>query len=523
MSRWRTAVLALAPLLVLPACSPGRTPPAVAPTTAPADPSAVVVTVDGSTPIATVDERFLSVGLDVAQVSGGRFWDPAGGVDPSATAGGGREVEPYDLGRRRLVTLLSELAPAYLRLGGTASDSTYVDIEGTTGGVPPDGFDEVLTAGQWDAVMGLVRRSGLDAVVTLDAGPGARDAAGVWREDRAEAVVRRAVERGDPVAAWALGNEPNYFGLNFGGPGPTAFAADYRRFRAVVDALDPDALVLGPATALWPGRGELFPVLEEFLAAGAGTVDVVTWHYYPQQSERCPARFVPAEPDRALDPTFLSEFDVRASWVGQRAAAAGGRPVWLEETGNAQCGGQPGLSDRYLAGIWWLDQLGRAARHGQQVVVRWNVSGADYGLLREPDLDPNPDYWNSLLWRRLMGRTVLEATPPAEWPTVVVYAHCTPGRQGSVTVLVLNLDPQHPVSLRLEGVGNSPLDAYVLDAAEPLGREVRLNGRTLALVGDRVPALEPVRLTRASFEVPAASYAFVRAPGAGAPACGGAR
>ncbi|HEX8950204.1 MAG TPA: glycoside hydrolase, partial [Polyangia bacterium] len=87
---------------------------------------------------------------------------------------------------------------------------------------------------------------------------------------------------------------------------------------------------------------------------------------------------------------------------------------YIDETGNAQCGGAPGISDAFAGSLWWLDELGRLARRGTPVVVRQSLSGADYGLLREPSLDPRPDYFASLLWRRLMGRRVLAvaAAPP---------------------------------------------------------------------------------------------------------------
>src|SRR5215831_9876015 len=72
----------------------------------------VDVAVDTSAVIATVDERFLSVAVDTAELVGGVFWDPAG----TAVA---QPVPAYDFTRPRLRALAGELAPAYLRIGGT--------------------------------------------------------------------------------------------------------------------------------------------------------------------------------------------------------------------------------------------------------------------------------------------------------------------------------------------------------------------------------------------------------------------
>src|SRR6516225_1838177 len=63
---------------------------------------------------ATVDERFLSIAVDIAQVVGGKFW--TAGV----TANGGMgPVQPFDFTRSRLGNLVKPLGPAYLRVGGT--------------------------------------------------------------------------------------------------------------------------------------------------------------------------------------------------------------------------------------------------------------------------------------------------------------------------------------------------------------------------------------------------------------------
>ena len=85
---------------------------------------------------------------------------------------------------------------------------------------------------------------------------------------------------------------------------------------------------------------------------------------------------------------------------------APGKPVWIGETGGAQFGGEPGISDAYLGGLWWLDELGLAARSGVEVVVRQTLSGSNYGLIDDKTLVPRPDYWNSWLWKRLMGQEV---------------------------------------------------------------------------------------------------------------------
>lgn len=71
--------------------------------------------------------------------------------------------------------------------------------------------------------------------------------------------------------------------------------------------------------------------------------------------------------------------------------------VGLGETGHAQCGGQPGISENLISSFCWLDPLGKMARRGQPVVVRQTLLGGDDQLLDEETLEPTPDDWASLL------------------------------------------------------------------------------------------------------------------------------
>lgn len=134
--------------------------------------------------------------------------------------------------------------------------------------------------------------------------------------------------------------------------------------------------------------------------------DVMSWHYYPQQSSR--GRFANrrASEKRLLKPRHLDSVQKQARRVVKNAR---GRPVWLTETGHALYGGEPGLSDTYLSSIWWLDQLGLLAREGVSRVFRQSLVGSDYGLLDQNTFQPRPDYYASFLWKRLMGNMVFRA------------------------------------------------------------------------------------------------------------------
>jgi heparanase 1 len=263
--------------------------------------------------------------------------------------------------------------------------------------------------------------------------------------------------------------------------------------------------------------GEIRAFYPEFMSLGAANIDLVTWHYYPQQSGRCPFRSREAEPGLLFDPENLDEVAVWAAAVeAERTQRAPQIPVWLGETGHAQCGGEPGLSDAYEASLWWLDQLGLIARRGQPVVIRQTLSGGSYGLIDEATLAPNPDYWATLLWRRLMGPVVLAAT--SDDTTVRVYAHCAAGRPGAVTLLAINLDAKQAAVVSAD-IGSSA-ELYLATAETPAARTMSVNGSELAVDGDGAP-VEPVSRPGATsrIELPPLSFAFVVVPDADAASC----
>jgi heparanase 1 len=250
----------------------------------------------------------------------------------------------------------------------------------------------------------------------------------------------------------------------------------------------PESRFTGQASAHWPVLGEplsfLFRFQESYLKHSGELIDLVAWHYYPQQSRREPVASRRADPARLLSPENLDE---AAYWADQiitmRDRYAPGKPIWLGESGNAQAGGEPGVSDVYIGGLWWLDQLGLLARKQHQVIVRQTLSGSDYGILEDHTLEPRPDFWNSLLWKRLMGTEVFAAQAFGEnVGRLRVYAHSSaPGAGGDVTVLAINLDHQRSVEITFPELSGSSWQVYRLNAPDVLGKIIYLNGEALKL------------------------------------------
>jgi heparanase 1 len=502
----------------------------------------VRIAIDRERSLGRTDRRFLSVAIDTSQLVGGHFWSPSGKVEVGR---GSERVPPLDLTRPELVARAKALGPAYLRVGGTEADYVYYAVGAASSSQRPSEYELELDEPTWNSLTDFARAAGFELMFTINAGPSARDEDGAWLPDNAERLFEYAAARGDSVAVWELGNELNGYWFIHGlrhQPSGAQYARDLWSFRHALARHFEDAKVAGPASVYFPGVGEPlfdgFDFLPEALEAGGPALDIVTWHYYPEQSRRCPIATRRAHPGQLLAPAELDEVDHWASRLEQlRDAYAPSARLWLGETGPAQCGGEPGLSDRYASGLWWLDQLGKAARSGHAVVIRQTLVGSDYGLLDGETLEPRPDYHNCRLWRKLMGQVVLDAQVSPGNPYVRAYAHCSAELAGAVTLLVLNLHPERAARVEIAD-GPPELLIYALSAPALDSERLYLNGTPLARgANDQSgraddPAQSGTDLQGrwvanegTAWMLPPASYTFFELPSSGTgrdvPACDG--
>jgi Glycosyl hydrolase family 79, N-terminal domain len=456
--------------------------------------------------IGSVDERFQSYNIEMVEVTGGLFWKPYGTVDEGVDRGIVSERKPTDLGNARLRRLAAALSPAFLRVSGTAANTTYVAAP-SDAPTAPAGFKNVLTARQWQDVVGFSRAVDAPIVTSFAIGVGTRDAAGVWQPEQARRLLAATRSMGGRIAAVELMNEPDLATIGGAPSGydAAAYARDFAVFSAFMKREAPDVVILGPGTNGDPPDAALF-------AASAPGIDAVSYHFYGAVSARCGG---PRTPETALADAWLSQTDqALVSYRLLRDHLTPGKPIWLTETAESACGGNR-WSATFLDTFRYLDQLGRLARAGAQIVMHNTLAASDYGLLDEQTFAPRPNYWAALLWRQLMGTTVLDSGAPSE-PGLHLYAHCLRGSSGGVTLLAINTDRNDARTLILPDAS----ERYTLDAAALQGVAVRLNGDTLALGDDdRLPRLTGVRSPAGSVALPPATISFLAIPDAGNGAC----
>jgi hypothetical protein len=457
--------------------------------------------------IGTIDERFQSYNIEMVEITGGPFWKPYSQTS-DASPGLSSLRKPKDLRNALLRKLAATLSPAYVRVSGTSANTTYFAGSNEPPSTPPAGFKSVLTLRQWQAMIDFSRAVDAPIVTSFAISAGTRDAIGVWTSEQARRLLAATRLAGGRIAAVEFMNEPDLPAI---GGAPAGYdAAAYRRDFAVFTSFmkreGSDARILGPGAS---GEG---PAVADLFAASAPGIDDVSYHHYGALSARCGGQ---RTPETALSDQWLAETDRALAYHRSlRDRLAPGKPIWLTETAETACGGNPWAAG-FLDTFRYLDQLGRLARAGVQVVMHNTLAASDYGLLDERTFAPRPNYWGALLWRQLMGRVVLDSGLPTKIG-LHVYAHCQRQVSGGVTLLVINNDRSTTRTLTLQ----TRSERYTLDAGTLQDTAVRLNGRTLS--AKNVSASAPLggeKAAAGTLTFVPATITFLAIPEAGNSAC----
>lgn len=430
-------------------------------------------------------------------------------------------------------------APLLLRIGGTASNAmVYVpgDAPGhgdTVTDATLRGVDAFATAAGARVLFGLPYQRGRD---------------GTWDpNENATALWASVASLGlQSFWGWSLGNEL----IGGAGVNSSVYGADYARFRAYVTAHAPGwaQAVFGPSAPGYPGAPVLSPFVDAAVAGGL-TQDGGGWSFHAYAFKNCSLAVY-------TNKAAIEHIDYYlTSYSSLRDAIAPGVPLYLEEFATQAGGGCDGLSNRFVAGFFYVHALNLAGQRGiarvtRQDLIGWSFSSgvSHYPLAGPPGWvnasrdglpTPHPDYFTTLLWRQLVGATPLPSTlaaGPSVNASLGLHAWCANDANaaalgypaGSVAVAYINVGADDvalglggglPASPRLEWLltppgGDLTADGVLLNGA-PLGVDGG-GAITLPVAGRAVQPGGPAPV------LPAGSYGFLLLPGAGASAgCSG--
>lgn len=494
----------VAALLVVAGCSSGSDD--ASPTTTVPLQVDVDLGLSRSEPIAKVDPRYSSYNVEMVTVTGGEFWAPYDAAEAKA------DRPPLDLASPRLRNLAKALGPAYIRVSGTWANSVYFDPDGTPDEPVPDGFSTVLTGAQWKGVGAFADAVDGEIITSFPSSPGAFDADGKWKPD--EAVKRIAFSRANhiPLVGAELFNESNLPVALPQGYTAAEFARDFSTLAGVVDDSAQDLELVGPSIT-----NDIDPMILKPSIKGSditelvgSDLDVFSYHFYPKGSQRCGGKGTPAT---GLEASYLDKIDkTHAYYRKLRDTDAPGAPIWVTETAQAACGGDP-WSSEFVDVIRLVDTFGKLADGDGNAVFHNTLVGSDYAYLSEDGFATHPIYWAAVLWHRLMGPTVLAPSASGS-PEIRVHAQCTPDGDGA-TYAVINTSATK--SQTVTGTSDKAT-TYQLTGESLDSPDVKLNGTRLVAAEDgTLPAMQG-KSVRGAITVPPASVTFVVDP-TPVPAC----
>ena len=208
---------------------------------------------------------------------------------------------------------------------------------------------------------------------------------------------------GGQIAAAEFMNEPTYAAM---GGAPKGYnAADYGRDIAVfgpwLKQNSPGTIFLGPGSV---GEGPFAIAMggmlrsEDLLKATGPAFDIFSYHLYAAASQRCASMGEKGQTTAAaaLSEEWLSRPEkINEYYASLRDRFEPGKPLWITETADAACGGNPWAST-FLDTFRYLIEHASLARRGVKVIMHNTLAASDYGLLDQNTFEPRPNYWASV-------------------------------------------------------------------------------------------------------------------------------
>jgi hypothetical protein len=344
----------------------------------------------------------------------------------------------------------------------------------------------------------------------------------------AREVLAAHAALGDSLAGVELGNEPDSYAPKALRPLPWGFAQyqpQVEAYRAAIDAVAPGVPIAGPDVS--SGVRQLAWTDSEAVAEQPA---LLTDHYYPFSA--C-ASAPPVAADLLTPGVRQAETRMLSSMAF--ISAARGLPLRVDETNNASCGGEPGVSNTFSSALWAVDYLTRVMQaglaginfHGNVV----NPRGYTPLAAESPDalsagaLTAQPEWYALLLAHQLLGDQPLRTGVRLGGRNATAMALLS--ARGQLHVVLVDDQPSRsrPLAFALR-IPRGYAGATVLRLTAPSRLStsgVQLGGQPVSPDGNwtpRVPAtLTPVRAGRLTVTLTPSSAALVtvyprRAPGA---------
>ena len=301
--------------------------------------------------IGTIDARFQSYNIEMVEVTGGRFWKPISANNARArmsagsasTATGRRSISPT----RGCASWPRRLAPAYLRVSGTWANATFFADTDDAPATPPAGIRrraEPRPMARRGRLRARGRRGHRHLLRHRARARATPLACGSRRRRSASSTYTHSL--GGHIAAAEFMNEPT--SRRSGGAPPGYDAAAYGRDFKVFRAFDKQRRARhgDPRPGLGRRARPCAIRVGHHDARSAGRSRArrrsFSYHHYGTVSQRCAGGAAHDAAEDALSEEWLARTDATlAFYRALRDEFEPGKPIWLTETADAACGGNP--------------------------------------------------------------------------------------------------------------------------------------------------------------------------------------
>lgn len=371
-------------------------------------------------------------------------------------------IDPVFLG---LVRGLNPGQAPILRIGGNSTDHTWWPIPHMR---VPRGVSFDLSQSWLALARALASRSHGRLILGINLGAGSRRLAAVEAGHLVSGVGAQH------IAALEIGNEPDDYPVIIwyrarGRPvyarassyGVASYLRQFDSWRSVL----PPVPVAGPALA----RTQWMPAALHALLDSKRHVSIVTFHRYPLRA----CETDPLAGDYPTIPRLLS--DASAAGLAARVAPfaatahAAGVTFRLDELNSVSCKGKFGVSNTFASAVWVLDALFNLKAAGVDGVNIHMLPGSAYQAFSVSDrrgrwsAQVAPLYYGMLTFARAFppGARLLRLSAPSG----AVKAWATRSTHGQMQVVLINKNPDSPVTVRLALPGvPAPLTSQSLTA-----------------------------------------------------------
>eukprot|EP01084_Bolivina_argentea_P006580 12480_1 len=433
-----------------------------------------------------------------------------------------------NLSNSNLISLVSAVTPATLRIGGAPQDSIIYDITGDCnasinnpypnqthynhsgyycGQVHPSDYACLLQE-RWRQIFDFVNECELDFVFGLNACNGRKNYNKPMNMSNLNGLLKLTAEtikfNTSRIKGFEFGNEIAQYGSD-SGINVNQYASDFIEMGNNIKQYWPNEYYKHiPWTMGTDDELNIQFVSQLLNILKPGQIDRVTYHDY--------ANCLPGNYS-VFDMNCLETIPSNAAkYANVIAKEMPNTPLWIGESAAHGSAGINGETNAFMSNFYYIYQLSEVLQNGVSQVLRSDLIGGNYCLINGTTFEPYPDYWILYLWKKWIGNAMLENKFSDVDQTDLKYirAYTYRGKNEKVVIIVLiNFSLyQTKINVTLELKGNLndngwTFEEYIMKG--PLnstisymnGKPLIFNGSFPELIGkktDGIVSLEPATI-----------------------------